>query len=151
MSESEALRLVAERPGSAQDAWWLLADGRVGAGPNVWQAQTDLWAQGGGHLVMFDDNLASIRLGGRAPTRESFAQFLEHCWLTCVRQRVAGWSAHPCSNTFGVAHELLQDAVGGQLKLCYGAMFGMTIISSAHWRFVTVFGNMLDDVERSIL
>jgi hypothetical protein len=137
---------MSSRSGAAD---YVLADGALGCGANVRCAQDDLWAAGGGHLVVVDDNISTLKLNGHRFTTESFHSLLTHAWESMMHIECAGWSAHPCSNPWG--RSFADDAPGVHgLRLLYGAFFGMRIDSEHHVSFQTIHGNICDDVERSL-
>ena len=127
----------------------MLAEGALGCGPQVAAAQCALAAEGGGHLVILDDNLCGLRLCDLKVTKLAFGEFLGHTWRMMLARGCGAWSAAPCSNTFG--NIVAMDAKGKfGLRLLYGACFGVRVGPNQHHTYFNcIHGNIHDDLERS--
>ena len=127
----------------------MLAEGAVGCGPQVAAAQCALAAEGGGHLVILDDNLCGLCLFDLKATKLAFGEFLGHAWRMMLARGCGGWSAAACSNTFG--NIVAMDAEGKFcLRLLYGACFGVRVGPNLHHAYFNcIHGNIHDDLERS--
>jgi hypothetical protein len=127
----------------------MLAEGALGCGPQVAAAQCALAAEGGGHLVILDDNLCGLRLCDLKVTKLAFGAFLGHAWRMMLARGCGAWSAAPCSNTFG--NIVAMDAKGKfGLRLLYGACFGVRVGPNQHHTYFNcIHGNIHDDLERS--
>jgi hypothetical protein len=127
----------------------LIAEGDAGCGPQVAAAQALLSAEGGGHLVILDDNLSSLCLCDCKPTKLAFGQFLGHAWRMMQVQGCSGWSAAARTPFGNIVAWNAKGKFG--LKFLQGACFGVRIGPSQHHEYFNcIHGNIHDSLERSL-
>jgi hypothetical protein len=127
----------------------LIAEGDAGCGPQVAAAQALLSAEGGGHLVILDDNLSSLCLCDCKPTKLAFGQFLGHAWRMMQVQGCSGWSAAARTPFGNIVAWNAKGKFG--LKFLQGACFGVRIGPNQHHEYFNcIHGNIHDSLERSL-
>ena len=131
-----------------EDLQAVLMPGCAGADGQVAMARAR--CLDGAHLVVFDDNIASLKVNNASMQPGDLRKLINNAWKYMKACKSGAWSINISSNLWSKTGQHPLQPLRFGLNLVYGALSGQIVNHIEEVQLCVRHGQIMDDVERSL-